>query len=177
MSSVHEAIHGENYPASLGTKWAALKMELWASPQTPSPETQLRKPGGIDSSAYWFWIWRITPRGLVSVSQRHNVMRQMGPGGKTSQGRAAKCPFLTLSGMIRDGLVLIFTGIPSHQAAFEEDDGPKESCSLEKKKIKLLKYKLSNCHELACASGKKVGAKHLAARLTLQPPFGLWHKY
>ena len=37
------------------------------------------------------------------------------------------------------------------------------------KKIKLLKYKVLNCHQLACASGKKVEAKRLVPRPTLPP--------
>lgn len=146
-------------------------MEFWLLPKCPvrkgSP-SQLRKPGKIDSSAYWFQMSRTTPRGLVSASQKQNLMRQMGPWGKTLQGGAAKCPFPDLLRHDKRWPGSHFYRIHSHQAACEEDVSPEESCSLEKK-IKLLKCKVLNCHQLGCASGKKVGAKHLMPRPTLPP--------
>ena len=148
-------------------------MQFWASPESPSQERQPLT--GEEAWGDWqlcllILDLRTTPRGLVSASQRQNLMRQMGPRGKTSQGRAAKCPFPDPLRRDKRWSGSHFYRIRSHQAAFEEEDSPEESCSLErKKKIKLLKYKLLNCHQLACASGKKVGAKNLVPKPTLPP--------
>ena len=72
--------------------------------------------------------------------------------------------------MIRDGLVLIFTGfIPTRLHVKKISAQKSLALWKKKKKIKLLKCKVLNCHQLACASGKKVGAKHLVPRPTLPP--------
>lgn len=66
----------------------------------------------------------------------------------------------------------------SQQAVFKKKkkhDIPEESYSLRKvflKNVKPLKYKLSNCHQLVCALGKKVKGKYLVPGLACNQ-FGL----
>lgn len=125
-------LHGE--PSEL--PWKGSPGPLPKSPVKEGSPRQLRRPGVIGSSAYWFWIWERLPGGWCLGGRGRIWWGRRGPEGEAPETEPGGAPSLTLSGTTSDVLVLIFTGSRSRQAAFVEDDSPKESsCSLWGKKI------------------------------------------
>lgn len=125
-------LHGE--PSEL--PWKGSPGPLPKSPVKEGSPRQLRRPGVIGSSAYWFWIWERLPGGWCLGGRGRIWWGRRGPEGEAPETEPWGAPSLTRSGTTSDVLVLIFTGSRSRQAAFVGDDSPKESsCSLWGKKI------------------------------------------
>lgn len=119
-----------------------LSLLLWKHSSGPLTKSLVKKAAPQNrGSRKWltalvidFGFWEQLPGGWYQRGRGRIWWGRWDPEGKPRKAESGSALSLTLAGAIRDGLFLILTGIHSHQAASTEDDSPRGTCSLGKKK-------------------------------------------